>query len=86
MNINRIKDALPWAHIADHLKPSAERKSGVEGALYGAVYGAVAAMASLSDRNNEPIKPLIAGTAIGIIFGATDAETINRLGGGKAKH
>lgn len=75
----RIYDILPWQSIADHLKPSAERKSGVEGALYGAAYGAVAAMASLSDSNDDSIKPLIAGTAVGIILGATDAETIQHL-------
>lgn len=81
----RIYDALPWQIIANHLKPSVERKSGFEGALYGAAFGAMTSMAAMSGRNTDPVKPILAATAVGIILGAVDGETISCLGRNQAK-
>ena len=71
---------MPWQNIADHLRPSAERKYGLEGAIYGAAYGAASAMAAMSGRETDPVKPLLAATAVGVVLGVSDNEIIKCLG------
>lgn len=82
MNINRIKDALPWAHIADHLRHHAKAKSGVEGAVFGAAFGLASAMASGSEKQDaEDLKPILAAAALGLVYGAVNDRLINNVGG-----
>jgi ABC-type Fe3+-siderophore transport system permease subunit len=78
--VMNILDMLPWSQIAAHLQPHARAKLGAEGAVYGAAFGLASAMATSSQRHDaEPLKPILTGMALGLIYGAVDQQLLNNM-------
>lgn len=76
----KLYDALPWSELAAHLRESARKSSGIEGALVGAAFGAAATIATMPDHSIEKhLKPILTGAVLGLIFGATQPGSVPNI-------
>ncbi len=71
-------DGVPWERVAANLRAQAEAHAGVEGGVIGAGLGLAATVAAFRAMDRKPtLGMLLAGTAIGIAYGAVERSVMD---------